>query len=109
MLTRFEQFAVTELMGKPETPPRLNGTLCFGEDWQRTAFGIALALAKQGAFEWDDFRNELISEIDAWERSDPEIRGDWDYYACWRRALEVSVGKTGILGPEDLDALSPRQ
>lgn len=32
MLTRFEQFAVTEMMGKPDTPPRANGTLCFGSE-----------------------------------------------------------------------------
>ena len=63
MLTRFEHFAVTEMMGEPETPPRANGSLCFSHDWERTAFGVALALARQGHFEWDDFRDELISEV----------------------------------------------
>jgi hypothetical protein len=67
MLTRFEHFAVTEMMGEPDTPPRANGTLCFRNEWERTAFGVALALAKQGYFEWDDFRDELIAEIGAWE------------------------------------------
>ncbi|WNJ87924.1 nitrile hydratase accessory protein [Bosea sp. 685] len=96
MLTRFEHFAVTELMGKPETPPRENGTLCFSHEWERTAFGIALALARQGHFEWDDFRASLINEIGAWEAAHPDDRSSWNYYELWLAALEKSVAAAGL-------------
>lgn len=103
MLTRFEHYAVTELMGKPETPPRSNGTLCFGHEWERAAFGVALALTKQGYFEWDDFRDELIAEIGAWEAANPTDRSSWNYYECWLAALEKAVVKAGLLAARDID------
>ena len=52
MQTNFEQFALTSMLGHEDSPPRLAGKLCFGEEWQRTAFGIALALSKSGYFDW---------------------------------------------------------
>lgn len=104
MLTRFEHFAVTEMMGKPDTPPRANGTLCFADDWERTAFGVALALAKQGYFEWDDFRDELIAEIGTWEVAHPTDRSSWHYYEHWLAALEKAVVKAGLLDPKELAA-----
>ncbi len=107
MLTRFEHFAVTEMMGGPDTPPRANGSLCFSHEWERSAFGMALALAKQGYFEWDDFRDALIGEIKTWEEAHPDDRSSWNYYECWLSALERAVLKTGILGAQDLaEALS---
>lgn len=104
MLTGFEQFAVTEMMGKPDTPPRANGTLCFANDWERTAFGVALALAKNGYFEWDEFRDELIAEIGTWEGENPVDRSSWNYYERWLAALEKAVVKTGLLAPTELAA-----
>lgn len=104
MLTRFEQFAVTEMMGKPDTPPRANGTLCFGSEWERTAFGVALTLARNGYFEWDDFRDELIAEIGRWEAAHPDDRSSWNYYERWLAALETAVVKTGLLDPAELSA-----
>ncbi|WP_226573850.1 nitrile hydratase accessory protein [Acuticoccus sediminis] len=104
MLTRYEQFAVTQMMGKPGTPPRANGALCFGAEWERTAFGMALALAREGWFEWDDFQAALIAQIAAWETADPGARGDWDYYECWLSALENTVAAAGIADPDALAA-----
>ena len=45
MQTRFEQFAVTNMLGSRDSPPRLNGRLCFDQTWERQAFGIAIALS----------------------------------------------------------------
>jgi nitrile hydratase accessory protein len=104
MLTRFEHFAMTEMMGAPDTPPRANGSLCFGHDWERTAFGVALALAKQGYFEWDDFRDELIAEIKAWEDANPDDRSSWNYYERWLAALEKALVVPGILDSAEIQA-----
>lgn len=102
MLTRFEHHAVTEMMGQPDTPPRANGTLCFGHEWERTAFGVALALAKQGVFEWDDFRDELIAEIDAWEKTHRLDDTSWNYYEQFLSALEKAVVKAGVVDPGEI-------
>ncbi len=102
MLTTFEHFAVAAMMGKPGNPPRANGTLCFGSDWERSAFGMALALARQGCFEWDDFRDELIAAIAAWEDRHPLDHRSWNYYDQWLAALERAVVKAGIADPAEI-------
>ena len=51
----------------PASPPRSNGELVFAEPWESRAFGLALALHDGGAFEWEDFRQELIATIAAWD------------------------------------------
>lgn len=104
MLTRFEHHAVTEMMGQPDTPPRANGTLCFGHEWERTAFGVALALAKQGTFEWDDFRDELIAEIAAWEKTHALDDSSWNYYEQFLAALEKAVVKKGVVKANEIVA-----
>lgn len=106
MLTRFEHHAVTEMLGQPDTPPRYNGTLCFGQEWERTAFGMALALSKQGFFEWDDFRDELIAEIKAWETSHNLTDSSWNYYEQFLAALEKAVIKSGVMDPADIANLT---
>jgi nitrile hydratase accessory protein len=102
MLTQFEHFAVAAMMGKTDSPPRANGSLCFASDWERSAFGMALALAKEGYFEWDDFRDELIGSIKAWQDSHPLDDPSWDYYEHWLDALERAVIKAGIADPAEL-------
>ena len=105
MLTRFEHFAVTELMNGGERPPRLNGNLCFAEPWERTAFGMAVALAKNGVFEWGDFHQNLIEAIARWERSHALSDPSWNYYDCWLEALEQTIAAAGSVSPEELNCL----
>ncbi|WP_105373323.1 nitrile hydratase accessory protein [Neorhizobium huautlense] len=105
MLTQFEHFAVAEMLGKPDSPPRANGTLCFGSEWERTSFGIALALAKEGYFEWDDFRDELIASIGKWEGDHPSDHSSWNYYDQFLTALESAVVKTNLLAISEIREL----
>jgi nitrile hydratase accessory protein len=107
MLTQFEHFALNSMMGKTDSPPRANGTLCFANEWERSAFGMALALAKQGYFEWDDFRDELIAAITNWEKTHPLNDASWDYYEHWLAALERAIIKAGIARPEELGIVLP--
>ena len=58
MQTRFEQFAVTSMLGSDDSPPRQNGKLCFSQPWERQAFGVALALSKKRAFRLGGFQAE---------------------------------------------------
>lgn len=104
MLTQFEHFAVTEMMGKTDSPPRANGTLCFGSEWERKSFGMALALAKNGYFEWDSFRDELVTAISVWDEQHPLDRSSWNYYDQFLAALEKAIVKAGIIDPEEIKA-----
>jgi nitrile hydratase accessory protein len=104
MLTSYEQFAVTSMMGAADTPPRANGGLCFSEEWERTAFGIALALAREGHFEWEDFRQQLIGSIDGWEKSHALDDPSWSYYERWLTALENAVVESGLSTRQEIEA-----
>lgn len=67
--------------------PRKSGELVFHDDWERRAFALAVGLAEEGLFEWQEFQRELIASIGEAERDDPEhpTRG---YYESWLVALE---------------------
>lgn len=88
MQTKFEHFAATSMLGCPDSPPRQNGTLHFGRPWEERAFGLALALAKKGHYEWEDFRQALMTSIAEWEATHDLQDPTWDYYQRWLLALE---------------------
>ena len=96
MQTRFEHFALNMMAGQVDTPPKANGGLCFAAPWERQAFGIALALAKQGVFEWEDFRAEMITSIADWEKTHDLDDASWSYYDVWLSVLERMVERSGV-------------
>ena len=103
MFTRFEEYAATQMLGQPDSPPRVDGKLYFSEDWQRMVFGMALALSKQGHFEWEDFRQHLIQKIAAWEQDACKGEAKWDYYECYALALIEVLEQYGLLKPGELE------
>ncbi len=106
MFTKFEHFAATSLMGSPEeAPPRQDGHLQFDHEWEKLAFGVAIALSKQGYFEWEDFRQTLIATIAEWEATHELDDPEWDYYECWLAALEKLVVATGVVEAEEWQTL----
>jgi nitrile hydratase accessory protein len=104
MQTRFEQFAVTSMLGSGDSPPRLNGKLCFSQAWERQAFGVALALSKSGHFDWEDFRQKLIRAIGEWEDTHVLEDPSWSYYERWLTALEQILVQEQVVTAEDLAA-----
>lgn len=104
MFTKFEHFAATSLMGNPtEAPPRKDGHLHFDRDWEKMAFGVAIALSKQGYYEWEDFRQTLMATIKEWETIHALNDPDWDYYQCWLTALERVMVDSGVITAGELD------
>lgn len=104
MFTRFEHFAATSMMGSSEeAPPREDGHLHFEKDWEKLVFGVAIALSKEGHYEWDEFRHALMDNIHAWESTHELDDDSWDYYQCWMNALENVVVKAGIIDQQDID------
>jgi nitrile hydratase accessory protein len=103
MFVRFEEYAATQMLGQPDSPPRREGKLFFSEEWQRTVFGMALALSKEGHFEWEDFRQNLIKAIAAWEKDACNGESTWDYYTRYTMALIEVLEQYGILEPGELE------
>ena len=101
MQLKFEHFAATSLLGSEESPPRNNGELKFDRDWEGLAFGMALALAKKGHYEWEDFRQELIAAIEEWESEHERDDPSWDYYQRWTIALERLAIESELIDPEE--------
>jgi nitrile hydratase accessory protein len=102
MQSQFEHFAVTSMMGAPDHPPRADGALRFAREWERTAFAVALALSRDGHFEWEDFRQRLIGTIGAWEEEHGTSDPSWNYYDQWLAALEASVVASGLATEDEL-------
>ncbi|MEM9483352.1 MAG: nitrile hydratase accessory protein [Cyanobacteria bacterium P01_F01_bin.116] len=104
MFTKFEHFAATSLMGSPEeAPPRKDGHLQFDRDWEKIAFGVAIALSKQGHYEWEEFRQTLIETISEWEATHDLNDPEWDYYQCWLTALEKLIVASGVINAVELE------
>ena len=104
MFTKFEHFAATSLMGSPEeAPPRKDGHLKFDRDWEKMAFGVAIALSKQGYYEWEEFRQTLIATISEWEATHDLDDPEWDYYQCWLTALEKVAIASGVIEAGELE------
>ncbi len=90
-----------ELVGKA-APPMANGEVVFDAPWQGRTFGMARTLCEQGVFDWDEFRQCLIAEIDAWERSHPGSE-DHAYYDRFLAALTKLLARKRILQTPELD------
>ena len=104
MQTKFEHFAATSMMGADDSPPRDNGTLRFERDWEGRAFGMAIALSKEGNYEWEDFRQGLMASIAQWETSHELNDASWDYYQRWLHALEKLLNSSGLVDSNELEA-----
>jgi nitrile hydratase subunit beta len=103
MQVKFEQFAATSMLGDGNAPPRSNGELLFQRPWEGRAFGMAIALSKKGHYEWEDFRQGLITSIAEWEATHCKDDPDWDYYQRWLLALERLTLEANLLDPAELD------
>jgi nitrile hydratase accessory protein len=78
----------------------------FDADWQRRAFGLAVALSEFGHYAWQDFQQELIKAIGSWQDAPDDERGRWEYYQHWVTALNIVIERHGLLeegyiNPED--------
>ncbi len=59
----------------------------FKEPWEAQAFGMVIALHGQGAFSWQEWAEQLSTQIyKAQQAGDPDL-GD-TYYTHWLQALE---------------------
>ena len=80
--------------------PRSNGELVFAAPWEGRAFGMAVALNEDGAYEWGEFQRRLAEEIAA----DPSDDEDSEYYERWLASLERLLLDNSLVTREELDA-----
>lgn len=71
----------------------------FDADWQRRAFGLAVALSEFGHYPWHEFQSQLIGSIGAWEEAPSDARGRWAYYEHWVAALRAQISASDLLSP----------
>lgn len=90
-------------MGGTAALPRRNGELVFESPWESQAFGMAIALYNEGRYDWEEFRQRLISEIGDWETSGEGERAAWDYYRHWLASFEALVKEKGFISEEEID------
>jgi nitrile hydratase accessory protein len=69
----------------------------FEHEWQRRAFGLALALSEFGHYPWSEFQQSLIAMIGEWETTPETERGGWEYYDHWVQALHRVIDDHGML------------
>ena len=79
--------------------PRKNGELVFEEPWEGRAFGMAVALKDQDLFEWGDFRDRLVAEIDRTRDS----ASPSSFYEQWLAALVRLAVARDFITPEELE------
>lgn len=89
----------------PAAPPQANGELVFTAPWQSRIFATTMRLHEQGRFEWERFRQGLIAEIAAHE-VEIATDEDYDYWCCWRRALEALLTEVDLVTADELVAAS---
>ena len=85
----------------PTAPPRSNGELVFEAPWESRLFGVTVALAEAGQFEWSEFQQRLIGAVGRWEAEHPDGEG-YRYYERWAEALESLLGDRGIVAPDSV-------
>lgn len=74
----------------------------FAEPWQAQAFAMALTLQQRGVFSWNEWADELGSQIrTAIAQGDPDDGST--YYRHWLATLERLVARKGIASAETLD------
>jgi nitrile hydratase accessory protein len=88
---------MTELpVDGPAAPPRRNGELVFDAPWQTRLFGMTMALHESGAFEWEEFRQRLITAIGEWDTSHGDAE-PYEYWTHWQTALEDLIDDLGVV------------
>lgn len=80
----------------------------FGADWQRRAFGVAVALSEFGHYPWNAFQQQLITAIGFWEAIPPPEQGSWEYYDHWLTALERVLVDNELVTEKELSYLLHR-
>lgn len=94
---------IDELVSTGGMPHDSEGTPTFDEPWQARAFGLAVALNEQGAFEWSEFQERLIAAVEAGDVREMQEHTEQTYYLQWLSVLEDLLEEGDLLADGELD------
>jgi nitrile hydratase accessory protein len=94
---------VNELKSGVAAVPLRCDRLVFDHPWHSRAFGLVIGLVKKNAYEFEDFRQSLISTIGNWEGSHQVDDPTWEYYEQWLSAFERLVVSRGLVTTSEID------
>lgn len=81
--------------------PRSNGELVFAAPWESRAFGLAVAMHREGSYGWREFSEGLAAVSAEWEPLDEDGSR---YYERWLAALERLLLERGFVSEADIAA-----
>lgn len=85
-----------------ERIPRNSGDVAFDKAWEIRAFSMTVALHEKLGFPWEEFQQQLIAAIRAWESKQSDL-SEWSYYERWMAALEEFARSKGWVESAELD------
>lgn len=97
-MTSDQHFVAGRILSSLSSSARDEGsdddTFSQRDDWKQRARGVALALSRDGHFEWEDLRQALLQQLGTCQSA-----GDasWEYCQRWLLALESVVGTAGLV------------
>jgi nitrile hydratase accessory protein len=97
-MTNLAQYIAADANG-PAAIPRHNGEPVFNEPWESRVFGMAVGLCERGFYEWDQFRERLISEISLADAR----HEDSTYYERFLRVLQGLMVEKRICLDTEID------
>lgn len=86
MLTSSDDFVSTQAYFSSDTANQA------ATAWKRRAWGLAIALADEGHFGWEDLRQALLKEAGSFEAIQ-----DWAQCQRWLKALARVVRNAGLI------------
>ena len=86
-------------------PPMANGEVVFEAPWQSRVFGMAVALAESGFYDWSDFQQALIEEVAHWDAGQSvavaTTETEYPYFELFQNALmKLMVDKVHLAHDE---------
>ncbi len=89
--------------------PRRSGEPLFRAEWERRAFGAAIALVERGLVPFDDLRWRVTAAITTWERANLGNEESFNFFERWLLALERILIDRGVITREELNARAAKR
>ena len=94
MLTSDQHFAANRILSSLGSASEQEGSFSPAATWKTRALGVALALSRDGHFEWEDFRQALLKQLGSCQSAG---EASWQFCRKWLHALESVVGTAGLV------------
>jgi nitrile hydratase accessory protein len=85
--------------------PQEGETLVFQTPWEARIFALIANMATNDRFQWDEFKEELISQIAADNKDDAscDLDSGSPYYRSWLAAAESLFSSLDVCSPAELE------